>query len=112
MARSRRPTAGIRPGLQSNVELGDLGQATQRDRGLDEAVGAYVMVANNLLEDDARMLRALWQRLADYPILWFGGFVAPAMWLDANHEYLLSSSKEALAHISSPAGSTARSRFR
>jgi hypothetical protein len=65
---------------------------------------AYDRLHHNLLEDDARVLRALWQRLVDYPNLWFGAFVAPAMWLDASHEYLHSSSKEALAPISSPAG--------
>jgi hypothetical protein len=65
---------------------------------------AYDPQEQNLLEDDARVLRALWQRLVDYPNLWFGGFVGPAMPLDASHQYLLSSSKEALAYISSPTG--------
>jgi hypothetical protein len=60
---------------------------------------AYDRQDHNLLEDDARVLRALWQRLVDYPNLWFVGSVAPAMRLDASHEYLLSSSKEVLANL-------------
>jgi hypothetical protein len=72
--------------------------------GDDPRSFAYDPHEHNLLEDDARVLRALWQRLVDYPNLWFDGFVAPAMPLDASHEYLLSSSKEALAYISSPTG--------
>jgi hypothetical protein len=45
---------------------------------------AYQRQGHNLLEDDARVLRTLWQRLVDYPDFWFGGFVAPAMRLDGN----------------------------
>jgi hypothetical protein len=64
----------------------------------------YDPAAYNLVEEDARVLRALWQRLVDYPNLWFEGYVVAALPPDADHEYLLSSEREALAYISSPTG--------
>jgi hypothetical protein len=71
----------------------------------DPAIFAYVPDTRSRFDEDALVLRALWQRLVDYPNLWFDGFVAPSLPLGADHEYLLSSPKEALAYISSPTGS-------
>jgi hypothetical protein len=59
---------------------------------------------HNDFEQDALVLRALWQRLVDYPNLWFVGNLGPSMPIDDSHDYLLSSRKEALAYISSRTG--------
>ena len=72
--------------------------------GDDPRSFAYDPAAHNLVEEDARVLRALWQRLVDYPNLWFEGFVASSMPFDVSHEFLISSSREALAYISSGTG--------
>jgi hypothetical protein len=56
----------------------------------------------NDFEDDARVLRTFWNSLVDYPNLWFGGSIAIAT--ATNHKYLLSSSREAVAYVSSNTG--------
>jgi hypothetical protein len=72
--------------------------------GDDPRSFAYDPYGHSLLDEDALVLRALWRRLVDYPNLWFEGLLGAAMPVDASHEYLLSSSKEALAYISSRTG--------
>jgi hypothetical protein len=56
----------------------------------------------NGFEDDARVLRTFWNSLVDYPNLWFGGSISIAT--ATNHKYLLSSSREAVAYVSSNTG--------
>jgi len=52
----------------------------------------------NAFEDDALVLRALWDRLTDYPNLDFVGAIAAG---PGAHQYVLSSPLEALAYVSS-----------
>jgi hypothetical protein len=68
--------------------------------GDDPRSFVYDPDAQNLLDEDALVLRALWQRLVDHPGLWFEGAVAAP--IETDHQYLLSSSKEALVYLSSP----------
>jgi hypothetical protein len=61
---------------------------------------------HNAFENDARVLRAFWRTLVDYPNLWFKGSISPS--LDTNHRYVLSSDREAVAYISSRTGQQGR----
>jgi hypothetical protein len=56
----------------------------------------------NEFENDAIVLRTFWESLVDYPNLWFGGSVSISA--NTNHKYLLSSSREAVAYVSSNTG--------
>ncbi len=55
----------------------------------------------NPFEDDAVQLRAFWDRLSDYPNLWFGGKMDGKI---PPHHYLLSSPSEAVFYFSSATG--------
>ncbi|OIP73054.1 MAG: hypothetical protein AUK43_01560 [Oscillatoriales cyanobacterium CG2_30_40_61] len=55
----------------------------------------------NPLEKDTLVLRNFWNRLTDYPNLWFNGQLQSET---AAHRYVLSSPKEAIAYLSSEAG--------
>ena len=55
----------------------------------------------NDFEKDALVLRQFWNSLADYPNLWFNGKIQGS---SGNHQYVLSSSKEAVAYMSSDTG--------
>lgn len=55
----------------------------------------------NKFEDDAKILRAFWDRLTDYPNLWFSGTIESGT---GSHQYVLSSEKEAIAYCSSATG--------
>lgn len=55
----------------------------------------------NPFENDALVLRDFWNRLTDYPNLWFNGELNAKQ---GNHRYVLSSSKEAIAYLSSETG--------
>jgi len=52
----------------------------------------------NKFEDNARVLRIFWDSLTNYPNLWFNGTVESG---PGNHQYVLSSKKEAVAYCSS-----------
>jgi hypothetical protein len=62
---------------------------------------------HNAFENDARVLRAFWNSLVDYPNLWFKGSISTS--LDTGHRYVLSSSREAVAYASSQTGQQNRS---
>ena len=55
----------------------------------------------NDFEKDALVLRQFWNSLTDYPNLWFNGKIQGG---SGSHQYLLSSSKEAVAYMSSDTG--------
>lgn len=55
----------------------------------------------NKFEDDALVLRKLWESLTDYPELWFEGAVTAG---PGSHRYVLSSKAEAIAYCSSATG--------
>lgn len=57
---------------------------------------------HNPFEKDALVLQSFWQSLHDYPNLWFKGTISPT--LGANHRYVLSSAREAVAYVSSNTG--------
>ncbi|MFQ6035525.1 MAG: hypothetical protein ACE5NM_06720 [Sedimentisphaerales bacterium] len=52
----------------------------------------------NKFEDDALVLRKFWDSLTDYPNLWFDGTIESG---PGSHQYVLSSSKEAVTYCSS-----------
>jgi len=55
----------------------------------------------NKFEDDALVLRAFWDRLTDYPNLWFNGTAESG---PGSHQYVLSSKSQAVAYCSSATG--------
>ncbi len=57
--------------------------------------------SRNRFEDDALVLRAFWDRLTDYPNLWFNGTVESG---PGSHQYVLSSKRQAVAYCSSATG--------
>ena len=61
----------------------------------------YDPIGWNPFEDDALVLRKFWNRLVDYPNLWFNGGVQTG---PGTHQYVLSSEVEAVAYCSSATG--------
>jgi hypothetical protein len=55
----------------------------------------------NLFEDDAPLLRQFWNGITDYPNLWLNGQIASG---PGDHQFLLSSEKEAIVYLSSATG--------
>lgn len=55
----------------------------------------------NPFEQDALVLREFWNRLTDYPNLWFNGELNAEI---ESHRYVLSSPQEAIAYLSSETG--------
>jgi hypothetical protein len=84
-----------------------LARAQQMDlyswlRNGDPRLFNYDPRGHNDFEDDARVLRTFWESLVDYPNLGFGGSIS--ITTATNHKYLLSSSREAVAYVSSNTG--------
>jgi hypothetical protein len=72
--------------------------------GDDPRTFQYDPQEHSAFEEDALVLRSLWDDLIDYPNLWFGGRLTASLPQGLHHEYLLSSSREALAYFSSATG--------